>query len=154
MTLALPLPGRLTAVSFTPQPGVTFDEWAEAVRVMGRLIRVTPWIVGDLLAYGEDHFGERAAQVFDEFGLASETISNYVNVARAIPRTRRRKTLPFSIHAEVAALPEREQEEWLTRCEAKGWTRGQLREARGQTRRALTDSCAHVCQKCGARFGG
>jgi hypothetical protein len=40
---------------------------------------------------------------------------------------RRHETLSFGHHAEVAALPEPEQDFWLRKAETLGWSRNELR---------------------------
>src|SRR6185437_1157814 len=41
--------------------------------------------------------------------------------------SRRRDTLSFQHHAEVAPLSPELQDEWLERAESEGWSRGELR---------------------------
>lgn len=129
--------------------GLAFEEWTTLCHMAGRLHRATPWVVGALVVYGEDHFGARAEQVLDEMGLQPETQANYATVYRKVAASRRRETLPFGHHAEVAALPPAEQTQWLTRAEKEKWTREELRQQLGKGRKALeAPHPPHVCRTC------
>jgi len=55
------------------------------------------------------------------------TLRNYAWVARRFALSRRRDMLSFGHHAEVAAMPEAEQEYWLGKAEELSWSRNQLR---------------------------
>jgi hypothetical protein len=59
--------------------------------------------------------------------LDYQTLRNYAWVARKFSISRRRDTLSFGHHAEVAALPEPEQDFWLRKAEELGWSRNQIR---------------------------
>jgi hypothetical protein len=48
-------------------------------------------------------------------------------MAKKFPVSRRRDTLSFGHHTEVAALPDDEQDVWLGRAERMGWSRNRLR---------------------------
>jgi N6-adenosine-specific RNA methylase IME4 len=50
-------------------------------------------------------------------------------VASRVETSRRREVLSWSHHKEVAALEPAEQDAWLDRAEAEGWTRMDLRSA-------------------------
>lgn len=60
-------------------------------------------------------------------GLEYQTLRNYAWVARSFAPGRRRERLSFGHHAEVAALAAVEQDLWLRRAEARGWSRNELR---------------------------
>ncbi len=65
------------------------------------------WKVADLYLFGEQKFGERAAQVIDARKISRRRLANYVWVARKFSgrrRTWRRKSLSFSHHEAVAGL--------------------------------------------------
>ncbi|NKQ24053.1 LmbU family transcriptional regulator [Streptomyces galbus] len=73
-------------------------------------------------------------------GLDYQTLRNYAWVARHFELWRRRETLSFGHHAEVASLPSAEADSWLDQAEQHGWSRNQLRlrlrESRGGGRSA------------------
>lgn len=82
-------------------------------RVNGAEKREIPWITGDLMAYGEDNFGEEAFQAIDPVAYDPKTLANRMAVCRAIPFKDRRKQLTFSHHAEVYKLEFNQREEVL-----------------------------------------
>jgi hypothetical protein len=87
------------------------------------------WWLGDWLVYGEQSYGDRYKQAITDTSLSYQTLRNYAWVARAFPMSRRRDTLSFGHHVEVAALPEQEQDLWLARAEQLNWSCNKLRRA-------------------------
>lgn len=120
--------GAVTETSLTLPPDLPFDQYEALARMFGQLHRTSAWLLGDLLNYGEKVYGETYTQASEATGLAEQTLMNYASVCGRVPRSRRRKTLPFSVHAEVASLPPAEQEMWLKRAASEKWTRGRIRE--------------------------
>lgn len=97
------------------------------------------WWLGDWLVYGEGRFGDRYKQAIAKTSLDYQTLRNYAWVARRFDVSRRRDTLSFQHHVEVAALPPEQQRMWLDRAETFGWSRNRLRrELRAS--RTLRDS--------------
>lgn len=134
--------GAMDAVSLTldtkePMP---FDKWMAFGRFLGNVNRSARWWIGDWLIFGEQAFGQEAAQAveattaerYDEAervtGLAHDTLLNIVRVCSGIPRSRRRPELSFSTHEPVVTLEPEEQTHWLQRAIEEGWTRSELRE--------------------------
>jgi hypothetical protein len=66
-------------------------------------------------------------QAIENTSLDYQTLRNYAWIANKVAISRRRNSLSFGHHAEVAALTETEQDEWLTRAERFSWSRNQLR---------------------------
>ena len=85
------------------------------------------WWVADWLAYGESQFKDRYDEAIRRTSLSYQTLRNYAWVARRFDLSRRRDTLSFGHHAEVAALEPPEQAYWLRKAEEHGWSRNQLR---------------------------
>lgn len=113
-------------------PDVTWEDYEALGFLLGQMNRACAWWVGDLIVYGEEIFGQYHAQVENVIGLAPQTIANRASVARHIPPSKRRASLPFGVHAEVAYLPEQERDRWLDRAELGGWTRAKLRHEMGR----------------------
>lgn len=105
----------------------TYDEWYAAITWAKQVEKASPFWVGDLLQWGEAKFGEMASQVHEAIGYEYQTSANAQYVCKKIPPERRRPTVPFSHHAEVASLPPAEQDKWLDKCETENLTREQLR---------------------------
>ncbi|MGH9239789.1 MAG: hypothetical protein ACRD3G_17230, partial [Vicinamibacterales bacterium] len=81
--------------------------------------KACPWWTGDLLAFGEHKWGDRYHQAASLSGYTEETLRNKVWVSRAVDVSRRRDTLSYSHHVEVAGLPNDEQTKWLDEAETK-----------------------------------
>lgn len=151
--------------------------WADYERLgsfLGQMNRACAWWVGDLILFGEAVYGEIHAQIEQALGLAPQTIANRASVARHVPPERRRASLPFGVHAEVAYLDPKERDRWLDRAEREQWTRAKLREEMRAVREdgsgpvgdlAVTSNAAnggflgelvpglmHTCPACGHRW--
>lgn len=107
--------------------GMTIGAW----RSLGRQIFVisdsSAWWLGDWLIYGQSAYPDRYKKAIADTSLDYQTLRNYAWVARRFVPHRRRERLSFQHHAEVASLPEGEQDIWLLRAEQHGWSRNQLR---------------------------
>lgn len=113
---------------------ITYDQYEALGAYFGSMNRSCSWWIGDWLLFGEGTFGERWAQAATHTGLAEQTLSNRMTVCRHVPPSRRRASLPFAVHAEVAPLTAREQKLWLDRAERHQWTRAELRKEMKATR--------------------
>jgi hypothetical protein len=107
---------------------LTFEGWERAGAEIAQIISSSAWCLGDWIVVGQSRFANRYKQVIEAFGLDYQTIRNYAWVARRFELSRRRDTLSFQHHAEVAALPPAEQDRWLDRAERFGWSRNRLRQ--------------------------
>jgi hypothetical protein len=116
LPIGLRLPGRLT-----------FDQWCEVGRRVGIRANASTWWLGDWLLYGERSYGSRYAHAAKVTGLDQQTLRNHATVARRFRSSRRREELSFEHHAEVCLLADGEQETWLDRAVAGGWSRNELR---------------------------
>ena len=140
-SLDLPDGVRLTEQGLDLPAGLSFGEWEEVGQALfwikERLVEAqetTAWAIGDWLDYGEFKYGEKFAQAVEMFGRSESRLQNIQWVARNIPPQRRRKTLSFRHHAEVAGLEPRDQDKLLSRAEQEGLTSQDVR----QERRKLT----------------
>jgi hypothetical protein len=102
-------------------------------------VNCSAWWLGDWLVYGEQRFPERYRVAIDSTNLSYKTLRNYAWVARSFPPSRRRDALGLAHHAEVAALPDEDQDRWLDRAVAERWSVAELRRRLriAGTRRAL-----------------
>jgi hypothetical protein len=109
-------------------PGkLPFDVWRQIGTEICLVTNSCAWWIGDWLAYGENYFGDRYEQAIADTSLDYQTLRNYAWIARKFTRSRRRDSLSFGHHAEVAALTETEQDKWLARAERFSWSRNELR---------------------------
>ncbi|MFE6578942.1 LmbU family transcriptional regulator [Streptomyces rochei] len=109
--------------------GLTFENWELAGRQLSGLVNSTSWWLGDWLVYGKDHYSDRYERGVRAAGLQYQTLRNYAWVSRRFPMDRRRASLSFQHHAELASRPVEEQERWLDQAEQQGWSTKQLRRA-------------------------
>lgn len=125
-----------------------FDAWLEVGRRLSAVASSSAWCLGDWLVYGEAAFTGRYRDAIERTALDYQTLRNYAWVARKIPLSRRRERLSFGHHAEVAALPEPEQEYWLRKAQELQWSRNQIRH---EVRQSLRER--NECQKTGPAGG-
>jgi hypothetical protein len=107
--------------------GMSFDSWWALGSKIFLIANCSTWWIGDWLVYGEQTYSDRYEQALTDTSLGYQTLRNYAWVVRKFPVSRRRDTLSFGHHAEVAALPGDEQDAWLARAEQSNWSRNQLR---------------------------
>lgn len=116
-----------------PRIGLVFPRWlpfAAWLAVGAQLAAVaasSAWCLGDWLIYGQAAYASRYRDAIDRTGLEYQTLRNYAWVAGRFELSRRRDTLSFGHHAEVAALPEAEQDYWLRKAEEFRWSTARLR---------------------------
>jgi hypothetical protein len=120
-------PFELTRTAAIAMCDATFDEWAATFKWCQAVEKASPFWVGDLVAYGEQKYGEMYAQAMDATRYSYGTLANAAYVARRVESSRRREHLSFGHHQEVAPLPPQEQTEWLDKAEVQELTIQQLR---------------------------
>jgi hypothetical protein len=113
---------------------MAFEAWVTVGHRLSEIAEASGWWLGDWLVYGERTYGDRYRVALRATPLGYQTLRNYAWVARRVPAARRRN-VSLQHHAEVAALPEPEQDLWLTRAERSGWSRNELRRRLVETRR-------------------
>jgi hypothetical protein len=126
--------------------------------------RVSNWWVGDWLQYGSARWGEKYVEAARITGYDVKTLRNIAYVARHFDLSRRRDTLTWSHHAEVAMLDPNEQDKWLDRAVADRLAVADLRielrrtqrgdkavtcDEKGERHRADEPSSSLVCPNCG-----
>lgn len=109
------------------RPELSFDAWHRLGAQIGALADASAWWIGDWLVFGQKAFPDRYRTAIATTGFSYQTLRNYAWVAGRFPLYRRRDTLSFGHHAEVASLPEEEQEQWLMRAVARRWSRNEMR---------------------------
>jgi hypothetical protein len=130
----------VTRVGLRIVNALAFDVWALAGSKLIQAHNSSAWCLGDWIIYGQSRYESRYREAVDATGLDYRTIRNYAWVSRRFELSRRRENLSFQHHAEVAALPEHEQDRWLDEAEQAGWSRNalrrRLRDSRGETKAA------------------
>jgi len=113
-----------TGILFDGHPPL--DEWSGPLQLALWCQKASPWWIGDLLNWGESHFGEAFSQIC-EGHVSADQLQRYESVARRVPIENRRPSLSWSAHAAVARLPSEQQCLMLDRAERQGWNSEQLR---------------------------
>jgi hypothetical protein len=151
-TNVLELPGIVTETSLDLPQDMTYDEWEQVGKTLGRQRAAWKWWVGDWLNFGERTYGEMYAQGMEATGLDYGQLNNIAWVARSVSSSRRREQLSWSHHYEVAKLEPDDQEMLLDQALLGEWKRERLREAikfvKGELPEpvASTDKCGcHCC---------
>jgi len=106
---------------------LSFDRWREIGLQLSAVINSSAWCLGDWLVYGEAAYEGRYRKAIEETTLDYQTLRNYAWVVRRFPMSRRQDGLSFAHHAEVAAMPEAEQDYWLRKAKELSWSRNLLR---------------------------
>jgi hypothetical protein len=122
-----------TGLDLSRRPDLSYDQYRAIGVLLGRATAAIRWAVGYWLAFGEDRFGELAAEASEALGISPEGRMELVRVARAIPRRRRRAALPWGAHRVVAArwIDPRTRDALLDKAEKSAWT---VRELEGAVR--------------------
>jgi hypothetical protein len=135
----VPTPLAGTPSRLQLESDMTFENWLVIGRRLSRITNASPWWLGDWLIYGHRAYGERYKAALDVTDLDYQTLRNYAWVARRFPVSRRRDSLSFQHHAEVASLPEPEQDLWRQRANQARWSKSELRRRISAERRRVLD---------------
>jgi hypothetical protein len=117
----------VTGTSLTLPAGLPLETWSDIGLRLVAVTESTAWWIGDWLVYGQDHHRGRYREAMSRTSLRYQTLRNYAWVARRCDVSRRRDTLSFQHHMEVAPLPPEDQGHWLFLAERHGWSRNELR---------------------------
>jgi N6-adenosine-specific RNA methylase IME4 len=106
---------------------LSFEDWERTGALLGRIGRACQWWIGDWLNFGERKYGEKYSQAMEATGYEYSTLNSFRYVAQQIELVRRRTSLSWSHHETVAALDPPEQDDWLEKAAAEGWSVSELR---------------------------
>jgi hypothetical protein len=106
---------------------LTIEDWSEIGMQIATIGDSSAWWLGDWLVYGKKKYPDRYKQAISATALDYQTLRNYAWVCRQFPIPRRHPTLSFQHHAELASLTPDQQDEWLDKAEALGWSLHALR---------------------------
>ncbi len=82
--------------------------WKQALEHQVLEAKRSPWYIGDLLAFGVDHYGKMYANTLATFGYEAGTLRNYMSVAKLYPAEVRVEGLDYLHHANAASLYRRD----------------------------------------------
>lgn len=121
------LPGRVTQTSWDLPPGLSVEQWLALGEELKNTERSIMWWLGDWLKHGDLAYGEMAAQALEPDSPSYSTMVNARNVATKVEAPRRRLSLSWGHHAEVAALTPDKQDLFLDRASAENLSVHDLR---------------------------
>jgi hypothetical protein len=130
---------RLSGSGLVLPRQLSFERWVGIGRQLSAVCSSSAWCLGDWLVFGQAAFAGRYREAVVQTSLDYQTLRNYAWVAGRFAVSRRRDSLSFGHHAEVAALPEPEQDFWLRKAEEHRWPVKQLRR---QVRASLAERSA------------
>jgi hypothetical protein len=117
----------ITRVGLRIPAGLSYEGWEHAGQRLADVMDSSAWCLGDWIVHGESQYADRYRRAVEAVGLEYQTIRNYAWVARRFEINRRRCTLSFQHHAEVARFSDEDQDLWLGRAETLKWSRNELR---------------------------
>ena len=119
------------------EQGMSYRDWVTVGKRLASVTSASTWALGDWLLFGERSFGHRYRAAIEATNLDYQTLRNYAWVAGRFAPPRRRAALSFQHHAEVASMPEADQDLWLQRAQNGCWSRNELRRRIRRHRAAL-----------------
>ena len=126
------LPGQLTPKGWMLPRATTFEQWKRIGIALGKVERSVYWLIGDWWAAGDAWDRKRVHLVRDDptwEGPSYRVCQDCAWVAKAHELSRRRESLSFQHHREVAALKPIEADRLLDVAEAQALSTRQLRVA-------------------------
>ena len=146
----------LSGVCWDPPRELAHPQWLHVGRRLGAVSRCNKWWIGDWIHYGVARWGERYTEAARVTGYDPKSLRNIAYIASRFVPSRRRDNLSWSHHAEVAALPDDEQDNWLDLSAAQRLSVSDLRfELRSVRRHSgdgpapLTPPMPMLCPHCG-----
>lgn len=159
--------GIVSATGIALKDETPEKEWHRITEEVCRIFEFTgkkhgqaAMMLGDLLRFGEEKFGENYSAVIDStrdyIRVQVKTLTNWQWIAGKIAPFRRRENLTLGHHEAVARLAIEDQDKFLTLAEDEGFNvkelRGAIREARPSKRKEktkvkTTDNEASALQK-------
>jgi hypothetical protein len=106
---------------------IGLQEWEVIGQRLMSVADSAAWWIADWLVYGESTFLDRYQEAVKRTSLSYQTLRNYTWIARRFDLSRRRDSLSFGHHGEVAALDPPEQDYWLRKAEEFSWSCSRLR---------------------------
>ena len=111
------------------QQVMTYSSWEEALRSALLAYARAPFVIGDLLLYGEEHFPIEFSQALPDpasLKWKPDTLRKFMWVCSRVPSHLRREGLSFTHHQVVAGLDHAMQQHFLGRAEEESWTTKEL----------------------------
>lgn len=140
--------GKLTPTALILTDELDVDTYEALARYLGSLNDSVNFWLGDLWIYGDQVYGELAAQLIEASGRSPGSLQQCVRVSMGVTPGRRRRELSWSHHRAVCHLDPDDQDDWLTQASVNHWTKQELMAAMSPP----PDPIPHVaCPTCGGR---
>ncbi|MEX0331454.1 MAG: hypothetical protein AB3N64_08540 [Puniceicoccaceae bacterium] len=134
---------QVTEIGLRFDGEISFEQWLEIGRKVGRVARTSLFLVGDWLNYGQDRWNggerfekmaedlrERYESAMAETGLEMRSLMNAAYVARNVPQDHRRPHLTFEHHTAVARVKDKEERrQWLAKADKHDMSTRRLRKS-------------------------
>jgi hypothetical protein len=117
------------ATYWKPWGDLEVTEWTVLGRRLGTIGRGVAWWIGDWVNYGNARFGQKYSRAARITGYDVQSLMNMAYVASRFDEYRRRQSLSWSHHAELAPLSIEYQEMWLENAERERISVRGLRDA-------------------------
>lgn len=118
----------VTPTAWTPRQPLDLAEWIGYGKRFGSLGRACGWWMGDWLNFGSAAYGQKYSRAARISKYEVQTLMNMAYVASRFDPSRRRESVSWSHHAELAPLLAEDQDRWLDRVEADRLTVRDLRQ--------------------------
>jgi N6-adenosine-specific RNA methylase IME4 len=119
--------GQWTKTALVLPRSLSFDEWERVGQALRMVEGSVQWWLGDWCNFGERAYGEKYSQAVEATDYEYGTVANASYVASRFESSRRRETLSFGHHQNVAALDPGIQDGWLSLAESERWSVQELR---------------------------
>lgn len=129
------------------------ESWQRVGQQLSVIVDASCWWIGDWLIFGRRRYPDRYRKAIEETALSYQTLRNYAWVAAKFEVSRRRETLGFQHHVEVATLAPCDQDFWLDQAEQHGWSRNELRARLRAWRASLPQPRENRCSESRLRLG-
>lgn len=161
--LATPDAPKYTPTALVLHPDTSFDRWMSIGEALKQMEKSVMWWIGDWCNFGERKYGEKYTQAMEASGYTYQAVADAAWVAARIEISRRRETLTFTHHREVAALATQEEaDDLLDRAETEKLSTRDMRQevaklktfaAYGTTSDTCTIEDLNLLVQAGTKFG-
>jgi hypothetical protein len=110
-------------------PHLTYGQWRSLFTEIHEYADSAQWWLADWWAFGRRAYRTTHSATLDQIEAAHPTLRRKAWVAARVPADVRRRTLSFTHHELVAALPAEEQRLLLDEAERRAWTTRELAQA-------------------------
>jgi len=120
--------GRVSAVGWVGPVELDQRRWLAEGRYISKVRSASNWWIGDWVRYGNGRYGQKYELAAKTTGYETKSLVNMVLVSSRFEPERRRAHIPWSHHAELAALRPAEQDDRLDRLEREAMSVRSLRQ--------------------------